>query len=68
MAFQTQCLLGGLEHGRRIISKWKSGQHCEDLEHEDRELRLDPERSLAAVRLKKNEINFFFNLTDLSAR
>jgi WD40 repeat protein len=50
MAFQTQGLLGGLEPGRRIISKWKSGRHCEDLEREDRQVRLDAERSLRLVR------------------
>jgi hypothetical protein len=50
MALQTQGLLGGLESGRRIISKWKSGQHCEDLEREDKQVRLDPERALRSVR------------------
>ena len=29
---------------------------------------VDGEGALRVVRLKKNEINFFFNLTDLSAR
>jgi WD40 repeat protein len=50
MAFQTQGLLGGLEPGRRIISKWKSGRHCEDLEREDRQVRLDADRALRLVR------------------
>ncbi len=35
-----------LEPGRRIISKWKSGHDCEDLEHEDRKVRLDAEQAL----------------------
>jgi hypothetical protein len=54
MALQTQGLLGGLEAGRRIISKWKSGQYCEDLEREDQQVRLDAERALRLVRF------FFF--------
>jgi hypothetical protein len=59
MAFQTQCPLGGLEHGWRIISKWKSGPHCEDLEHEDRHVRLDPERALRLVRFFFSHLVFF---------
>ena len=35
---ETQGLLGGLEPARRILSKWKWGQHCENLERQDREV------------------------------
>ena len=54
MAFQTQGLLGGLESGRGVLNQWKSGQNREDLERQDREVRLDPERALRSVR-------FFFS-------
>ena len=43
---ETQGRVGGLEPGRRILSKWKSGPHCEDLERQDREVRLDADRAL----------------------
>ncbi len=43
---ETQGRVGGLEPGRRILSKWKLGQNCEDLERQDREVRLDAERAL----------------------
>ena len=42
---ETQGRVGGLEPGRRILSKWKLGQNCEDLERQDREVRLDAERA-----------------------
>ena len=38
---ETQGHVGGLEPGRRILSKWKLGQNCEDLERQDREVRLE---------------------------
>jgi hypothetical protein len=62
MAIQTQCLLGGLEHGWRIISKWKWGPHCEDLEHEDGQVRLDPDRALKLVRFFLLTTRFLFFL------
>ena len=40
---ETQGLLGDLEPARYILTKWKFGQKCEDLERQDREVRLDPE-------------------------
>ncbi len=46
---ETQGLFGSLEPKRSILSKWKFGQHCEDLEHQDREVR-DPEGALTVVR------------------
>ncbi len=46
---ETQGRVGGLEPGRRILSKWKLGQNCEDLEHQDREVRLDAERALEVL-------------------
>ena len=47
---ETQGHVGSLEPGRRILSKWKLGQNCEDLERQDRQVRLDVERSLTLVR------------------
>jgi hypothetical protein len=45
---ETQGRVGGLEPGlgRRMLSKWKLGQNCKDLERQDREVRLDAERRL----------------------
>jgi hypothetical protein len=52
---ETQGQVGSLEPGRRILSKWKLVCSCEDLERQDREVRLDAERALRLVR-------FFFPL------
>ena len=43
---ENQGRVGGLEPGRRIRSKWKLGQNCEDLERADGSVRIDPERAL----------------------
>jgi hypothetical protein len=42
---ETQGLFGGLEPARHILSKWKLGHNCEDLERQDRQVRLDAERA-----------------------
>jgi hypothetical protein len=43
---ETQGHVGSLEPGRGILSKWKLGPNCEDLERQDREVRLDVDRAL----------------------
>ena len=74
---ETQGRVGSLEPGRRILSKWKWGQICEDLERQDREVRLDPERAqVPAKALKLGKLsklsswstNFFSNFAVKTTR